>query len=106
MYGSIGAPGAPGFGAALKLTRTSQIQRAQQAEVTGGEGIGLTESSHCDVLCGPFADAGNFTEVGKEVGRIRDRFKAELTVTNRPGKSSDGFGACAGETNAGKVGIG
>ncbi len=106
MYGCISAPGAPGFGAALKLARALQIQRAQQTEVTGGKGVGLPESSHRDVLCGPFADAGNFTEAGEEVSRICDCLKAELTITNCPGKSADGLGPRAGEADAGKVGIG
>ncbi len=105
MYGCISAPGTPGFGAVLKLTGAGQIQCAQKAEVTGGKGVGLTESSHRDVLCGPFADAGNFTEAGEEVGRIRDRLKAKLTVTNCPGKSSDGLGPRAGKANAGEVGV-
>ena len=48
--GAVGAPGAPGFGDGTRLSARDTAQRAPQAEVVLGKGIGPAERAHRQVL--------------------------------------------------------
>ena len=72
MPGGVRAPGTPGSARPRALRRGPHAalvgQRAHQADVGGGEGVGLAQRAQGDVLRGPLADAGS--------ARRRDRLSS------------------------------
>ncbi len=61
MQGGVGAPWPPRFGAGEQRgggrPALRRRHRAQQADIRGGECVGLVQRPHGDILRGPFADA-------------------------------------------------
>ena len=71
IHGGVGAPGTPGLGAGFESANVVVLhvdgrESAEKAEVSGGEGVGLAEGAHGDVLGGPLADAGDFAEAAEK----------------------------------------
>ena len=59
IQGGVGAPGSPSRGAMLEFSGTLCRQGRQQAEITRGKSVWLTEGLHGYLLGRPCADAGN-----------------------------------------------
>ena len=80
MLRGVGAPRPPGLGAGEQLGRgrpraVDRGERAQQADVGGGKGVGLAQRAQRDVLRRPFADRR---------GSARSRAIALSSVAERP----------------------
>ena len=69
MLRCVAAPGTPRFAAREQLRRRELCAEellciAQDADIGSGKGVRMMEAAECDVLRGPFADAGNGAQAG------------------------------------------
>jgi hypothetical protein len=79
----------------LEFTGTFCCQGTQQAEITRGKSVWLTESSHGYILGRPCADAGNLAEAAEKYVAVNDSLKIDFTGANGDREGSNGLGAGA-----------
>jgi hypothetical protein len=87
----------------LEFTGIFCCQGAQQAEITRGKSIWLTEGSHGYILGRPFADAGNLAEAAEKCVAVNYSLKIDFTGANGAGEGSNGFGARAREADVAEL---
>jgi hypothetical protein len=57
----------------------------EKSEIRGRKGVGLAEGARGDVLCGPFADAEDFTQAAQKGVGVDDPLKLDLACAHGAG---------------------
>jgi len=106
IHGGVGAPRSAGLDALFQFPRSGQSQGTEKAEIAGGKGVRLAEGAHGNVLCGPFADAGDFAQAVEKCVGVDDSREVDLAGANGAGQIANGFGTGAGDADRGEFGLG
>ena len=100
MEERVGAPGLPPHRHCRRLGRGDATEGAAQHEVSGREGVGVTEDPHGQALGGPGTDAGDAQEFSPGDHRVLFRIEPQAAFEGA-GDRGDRAGPGPGQADLG-----